>query len=113
MGFNNNSFDISNYYTKSETDTLLDGKVDNSDLNNYYTKSETNTLLDGKVDNSDLNNYYTKTITDLKLSDKLDVDTTLDQIPVAIGNVNIGNNRLINVSDPINSKDVVNKEYFE
>ena len=38
--------DLSNYYTKSETDDLLDTKLDVSaytptDLSNYYTKSET------------------------------------------------------------------------
>ena len=38
--------DLSNYYTKSETDDLLDTKLDASaytptDLSNYYTKSET------------------------------------------------------------------------
>lgn len=59
------------FYTKSEADALLNGKVDNSELDNYYTKSEANTLLDGKVDNSDLNNYYNKT----------QVDTLIDNIP--------------------------------
>lgn len=59
------------FYTKSEADALLNGKVDNSELDNYYTKTQTNTLLDGKVDNSDLNNYYNKT----------QVDTLIDNIP--------------------------------
>lgn len=53
--------DLSNYYTKSETDDLLDTKLDASaytptDLSNYYTKSETsgateiNTALGNKQD---------------------------------------------------------------
>lgn len=36
---------LTNYYTKTETDTLLSGKVDNSALNNYYTKTRTDELL--------------------------------------------------------------------
>lgn len=31
---------LANYYTKTETDGLLNGKVDNSTLENYYTKTE-------------------------------------------------------------------------
>lgn len=49
--------DLSNYYTKSETDNLLDDKADVSDLpdmTDYYDKSETNTLLAGKADTSDV-----------------------------------------------------------
>ena len=51
------------YYTKDQTNTLLDGKADVSDLpdmSDYYTKSETysstevNTLLNGKADTSSL-----------------------------------------------------------
>ena len=37
--------DLSDYYTKTQTDTLLSGKVDNSALNNYYTKTRTDELL--------------------------------------------------------------------
>ena len=50
--------DMANYYNKSETNTLLDGKANVSDLpdmNNYYDKSETDDLLDEKVDNSRFN----------------------------------------------------------
>lgn len=53
--------DLANYYTKSETDDLLDTKLDVSaytptDLSNYYTKSETSgatqisTALNAKAD---------------------------------------------------------------
>lgn len=51
------------YYTKDQTNTLLDGKADVSDIpdmSDYYTKSETyssnevNTLLSGKADTSSL-----------------------------------------------------------
>ena len=50
--------DMTNYYNKSETNTLLNGKANVSDLpdmTNYYNKSETDNLLDGKVDNIDFN----------------------------------------------------------
>ena len=64
--------DLSNYYTKSETDGLLDTKLDvtaytPTDLSNYYTKSETSgateisTALESKADTA---TTYTKTETD-------------------------------------------------
>ena len=64
--------DLSNYYTKSETDDLLDTKLDVSaytptDLSNYYTKSETSgatqisTALANKADTA---TTYTKTEVD-------------------------------------------------
>ena len=64
--------DLSNYYTKSETEGLLDTKLDvtaytPTDLSNYYTKSETSgateisTALSSKADTA---TTYTKTETD-------------------------------------------------
>ena len=64
--------DLSNYYTKTETDGLLDTKLDvtaytPTDLSNYYTKSETSgateisTALASKADTAAT---YTKTETD-------------------------------------------------
>lgn len=64
--------DLSNYYTKTETDDLLDTKLDvtaytPTDLSNYYTKSETSgateisTALASKADTA---TTYTKTETD-------------------------------------------------
>lgn len=46
--------DLSNYYTKGQTDGLLNEKLDASaytptDLSNYYTKQETNGVVDGAV----------------------------------------------------------------
>ena len=46
--------DLSNYYTKGQTDDLLDDKLDVSaytptDLSNYYTKSETDGVVNGAV----------------------------------------------------------------
>ena len=64
--------DLSNYYTKTEADGLLDTKLDvtaytPTDLSNYYTKSETSgateisTALNAKADTA---TTYTKTETD-------------------------------------------------
>lgn len=64
--------DLTNYYTKSETDGLLDTKLDvtaytPTDLSNYYTKAETSgateisTALASKADTA---TTYTKTETD-------------------------------------------------
>ena len=64
--------DLSNYYTKTEADDLLDAKLDvtaytPTDLSNYYTKSETSgateisTSLASKADTA---TTYTKTETD-------------------------------------------------
>lgn len=70
--------DLANYYTKSETDDLLDTKLDVSaytptDLSNYYTKSETSgatqisTALNAKADTA---TTYTKTEVDTALGGK-------------------------------------------
>ena len=50
--------DLTNYYTKTETNTLLGGKADTATT---YTKTETNTLLGGKADTA---TTYTKTEVD-------------------------------------------------
>ena len=55
-----------NYYTKTETDTLLDAKADASDV---YTKTQTDSLLSAKADASSV---YTKTQVDNALSSKAD-----------------------------------------
>ena len=52
------------YYTKTETNDLLDAKADASDV---YTKTQTDTLLNAKADASDV---YTKTQTDTLLDAK-------------------------------------------
>ena len=80
---------LSNYYNKSETDTLLNNKYNKSEtdtlLNNKYDKTETDTLLNNKYNKSEtdtlLNNKYSKSETDTLLNnkyDKTEVDTLLD-----------------------------------
>lgn len=62
--------DLSNYYTKTETDTAIDNKISaipKTDLSNYYNKSETEDLVDNKISaipETDLTNYYNKTETE-------------------------------------------------
>lgn len=56
--------DLSNYYTKTQTDTLLDAKADQSTT---YTKTEVDTALGNKANSSDV---YTKTQVDTALGNK-------------------------------------------
>lgn len=61
--------DLSNYYTKSEVNTKLNGysksEHTHETLENFYTKSEVNNLIDdislSGDSNIDLSEYYTKT----------------------------------------------------
>jgi hypothetical protein len=66
----NINVDLSNYYTKTEVNTL----INNIDLSNYYTKNEVDVkLLDyyTKVEiNSQFSNYYTKNEVDTALATK-------------------------------------------
>ena len=87
---------LDSYYTKTETDGLLDDKADTStvssetaariaadealdeskadktELDSYYTKTEADGLLNGKADTSALGGYYTKAQTDDMLDGKAD-----------------------------------------
>jgi hypothetical protein len=73
-----NDFGLGNVDNTSDVDKpistavsgALFGKVDVSELDNYYTETETDTLLSGKVNVSELDNYYTETETDTLLSEK-------------------------------------------
>lgn len=56
--------DLSNYYNKTQTDTLLAGKVDNSTLNDYYTKTRADELLNTKVDKTTYNSKIQEIETD-------------------------------------------------
>ena len=58
--------DMSNYYTKSEVDSLL---RDKADAHNTYTVSEVNNLLANKANSADV---YTKTQSDNLLANKAD-----------------------------------------
>lgn len=61
------SADLSNYYTKTETNDLLDDKLDASaytpsDLSNYWTSAQTQSAIDAATQGkADASNVYTKT----------------------------------------------------
>lgn len=87
--------DLSGYYDKTETDTLLNAKA-NAD--NVYSKSDTDLLLSQKADKTDIytkaqlddlfnskanvNTVYTKGETDSLLSGKADVSNTYSKSDV-------------------------------
>jgi hypothetical protein len=58
--------DLTNYYTKSETNALLIDKADKSDT---YTKTQVDDAIDNAIENIDLSDYYTKTETDALIPD--------------------------------------------
>lgn len=66
------SIDLTNYYTKTQTDTLLGAKADTATT---YTKTEVDTALGGKADTATtlagygITNAYTKTEVDTTLAD--------------------------------------------
>ena len=66
--------DLSDYYTKEQTDALVNGVE--VDLSDYYTKAQTDALLDSVE--VDLSDYYTKTQTDALVNPKLE-QVTLTQ----------------------------------
>ena len=69
---------LDNYYTKNETDLLLENYYLKTET---YSKNEVNYFLNSKADSSQLNNYYTKSETysqsqiNTYLSTKLDKGT--------------------------------------
>lgn len=64
--------DMSNYYNKSEVDSLLEEKANSSDLDDKADKSEL----------PDMSNYYNKTETDTLLNDKADKSDTYTKAEV-------------------------------
>lgn len=74
--------DLSNYYNKTETDTLLNSKANTATT---YTKTEVDTLLTNKADTS---TTYTKTETNTLLNTKQDTITDIETIRTNASNVN-------------------------
>jgi hypothetical protein len=73
--------DLENYYTKAETEALVDEKIEEieiptTDLSNYYNKEETEAKIDEKLQEfeaptTDLSDYYNKSQTDAKIDEKI------------------------------------------
>ncbi|KAA6367861.1 MAG: hypothetical protein EZS28_036612, partial [Streblomastix strix] len=71
--------DLSEYYTKSEVDGLInDAAIGNVDLSNYYNKTEADALLDDKLNVSDQIDAYTKQEDDALLLLKADKTELID-----------------------------------
>ena len=75
--------DVTNYYTKTETDTLLDGKVDDSQLNpNIYSDSSDGyqmvtrmqTYPEIRIQRTRIGPYYVQDTIDSMLAEKADTD---------------------------------------
>lgn len=73
--------DMSNYYNKSEVDSLLEEKANSSDLDDKADKSEL----------PDMSNYYNKTETDWLLDDKADKSDTYTKAEVDSAIAWVGN----------------------
>jgi hypothetical protein len=69
LGNVDNTSDMNKPISTAVSGALFE-KVDVSELDNYYTETETDTLLSGKVNVSELDNYYTETETDNLLDEK-------------------------------------------
>lgn len=87
--------DLTNYYTKAETSTVLSSALSNyytkaetlsligssgggtTDLSNYYNKSQTDNLLSNKANTSALSNYVTTATLTSSYYPKTDIDTLL------------------------------------
>ena len=104
----NGQQDLSNYYNKTETDTLLEGKLDATaytptDLSNYYNKTEVDDKLDDKLDATaytptDLSNYYDKDEVDGMLAEKADLSVLTENERVVSEALNDLNNRKLDAS---------------
>ena len=82
--------DLADYYTKGETDGLLNNKVDTSTLtSDYYNSNTVDNLLDAKADTSDLSNYYTQTETNTLLNQKADTSDLNNKQDTLVSGTNI------------------------
>lgn len=105
--------DLSQYYTKSEVDTLLanidlsnyytkaqvDALIANIDFSNYYTKSQIDTMFA----NIDLSDYYTKTQVDTALALKQDLLVSGTSIKT-INNISLLGEGNISIADGVDGK---------
>lgn len=64
--------DLTNYYTKAETDKAIQDNIPNIDLTGYATESYVNEKVEGiEIQETDLTNYYTKQETDTAISEAI------------------------------------------
>lgn len=83
-----------NYYNKTQTDSLLSGKVNSTDLDSYYTKAQVdNIILDVNGNITDIES----TITNLQNAD-LSMSTNIDNLS---GSLNTLTGTVGNISDRV------------
>ncbi len=94
--------ELSNYYTKTEADTALNGKADSATtisgygITDAYTKTEVDTSLSGKANNATtlagygITDAYTKTEVNTVLGNKANTATTLAGYGITDANINSG-----------------------
>ena len=74
--------DLSEYYTKTESDDkyALKSEIGNVDLSGYYTKTESDNrfALKSEIGNVDLSGYYTKTESDDRFALKSESSSSID-----------------------------------
>ena len=79
--------DLSNHYTKSQSDSTFakKGEIPNVDLSDYYTKSQSESTFakKGEIPNVDLSNYYTKTQSESTFAKKSDLSNYYTKTQIA------------------------------
>ena len=73
--------DMTNYYTKEETNALLDGIEVEADLSNYYTKAETDAAIKAHIPTIDLTGYATQSYVNDLIAD-IDIPDTSNYITI-------------------------------
>lgn len=95
---------------------LKDPTNDKDGANKEYVDDTIATALDETMGifqtKADMDDYYTKLQTTGILLG-YQVIEPLDDLPIAQGTLNLNNNRIQNVSDPVDVKDAVNLQYFQ
>ena len=85
-----NNVDLSNYYTKDEVNSKLEGYIEDDVLGSYYTKNEVNELIDNidiPTQEIDLSNYYKKTET----YSQSEVNALIDNIDIPTQEIDLSN----------------------
>jgi hypothetical protein len=97
---------LDDYYTVSETDDLLDGKADKAELDRYYPKSG------GPVGGGPLI-VSSATVTNAVHVGAAHISNDSGGSVRFTGPVDLQDGSVINIADPVSSKDAANKNYVD